>query len=705
MFPYWVKKLFPKKSRPAPRRRRPARARLALEALEAREVPAVSAVVSGGELVVSTNASTDTVSIDHKLTTAGPVTFVNQTPISDSRITRDIHILSGFETVNILATAKAVNFDGEASFVNVGKAGNMQGITAPVSLGADFGVTLNDSADPTGQNVSMTIAGGGLVQVTGLARFQTISFKESSGLFGTDLNFVNIGGGTGVNTFNIFNTPNGFRFPGGSFHTKTFLALGTGNDTVNVHATSSDKLFISGLAGGFDTVNIGDNGSLLGIQGEVDINDFPAVNGKSTMRLFVDGSADNAPQNVAGVFMGPKFNTAPGFFSIFGMTGNNLIQYDPASTSSVNVKGEKATGFQIDDTIPNGTTELDTNAGLTGTGTVLVEVAATHGPLTLNSLSGGANIIIGDRSSRHGGSLVNIQGAIQIFNRPSFSTVTIDESADNRNHSFVLRTSGSLGVIDGLGFVAPIFYNPGDIHAITLTGGQGREGFLVESTAGNFPITINAPGSSALFVAGFFFDTLDNIHNPLTFNGGAGTDTLVVDDQFAATGHFYSDNHVSQITRDFGAVTINYSLMNSEQLIRSPKTVTFIPDPGFPQATNLALTNSLRPGQQATLTGSLVDTDPREALSLTVNWGDGSPLTQSTPNRAPFRLTHRYDTPGTYKVRVMWTDSVGRSKFQDLTITVGPAGHGEEDHESRSDHLDALFASLAGAAEGHHHRN
>src|SRR5262249_6602719 len=149
-------------------------------------------------------------------------------------------------------------------------------------------------------------------------------------------------------------------------------------------------------------------------------------------------------------------------------------------------------------------------------------------------------------------------------------------------------------------------------------------------------------------------------------------------------GHFYSDNHVSQITRDFGAVTINYSLMNSEQLIQSPKPPTFV-DPGFPQATDLALTDSIRAGQQATLTGRLVDADPREVLSLTVNWGDGSQPEQRTPNRAPFRLTHSYETPGTYKVRVTWTDSVGRSNFQDLTITVRAARHDGDDghHDSR----------------------
>ena len=181
---------------------------------------------------------------------------------------------------------------------------------------------------------------------------------------------------------------------------------------------------------------------------------------------------------------------------------------------------------------------------------------------------------------------------------------------------------------------------------------------------------------------------------------------MCIRDRGSTVGHFYSDDG-RQILRDFGAVTINYSLMNEHQLFQSPLPphLTFIPDPGFPAATNLALTDSIRAGQRATLSGQLVDEDPREVLSLTVDWGDGSAPAQSTPDRDPFRLRHRYDTPGTYKVVVTWTDSVGRSNTQDLTLTVEPAGHhGHGGHESAADARDAVFA-LLGAEEGRHDRN
>jgi hypothetical protein len=222
---------------------------------------------------------------------------------------------------------------------------------------------------------------------------------------------------------------------------------------------------------------------------------------------------------------------------------------------------------------------------------------------------------------------------------------------------------------------------------------------------GAAPITIDGLGSRVSFFVGNDNDSLDEIRNPLTLNGGAGFDTLDVFDEGAATGHFYSDNHFSQITRDFGAVTINYSLMNTEQLFPSPlpPQFTFIPDPGFPAATDLALSDSIRAGHRATLTGQLTDDDPREVLSLTVDWGDGSDPVQSTPDRDPFRLTHRYEEPGTYKVVATWTDSFGRSNSQDLTLTVRPAGHGRHaELVSSAADLDAVFAWLS-SAEGHRH--
>jgi hypothetical protein len=86
-----------------------------------------------------------------------------------------------------------------------------------------------------------------------------------------------------------------------------------------------------------------------------------------------------------------------------------------------------------------------------------------------------------------------------------------------------------------------------------------------------------------------------------------------------------------------------------------------------PQAAELAFPSTIAAGQHATLSGRLVGTG---VLSLSVDWGDGSPVAQSTPNRQPFRLKHKYAQPGTYHVRGVWTDSSGQSGFRELTIVV-----------------------------------
>jgi hypothetical protein len=89
-----------------------------------------------------------------------------------------------------------------------------------------------------------------------------------------------------------------------------------------------------------------------------------------------------------------------------------------------------------------------------------------------------------------------------------------------------------------------------------------------------------------------------------------------------------------------------------------------------PAAKNLALTNSVKVGQLAILSGQLVDGDGDTKLKLTVNWGDGSQARQSQPGTKAFAVNHKYAHAGTYTVRVTWTDSTGLSNSRDLTIKV-----------------------------------
>jgi uncharacterized delta-60 repeat protein len=73
------------------------------------------------------------------------------------------------------------------------------------------------------------------------------------------------------------------------------------------------------------------------------------------------------------------------------------------------------------------------------------------------------------------------------------------------------------------------------------------------------------------------------------------------------------------------------------------------------------------------LTGQLTDDDPDAQLTLTVDWGDDTQPDSIQPGLAPFKLRHQYDQGGTYTVRAIWSDSLGGSNFQELSLTVDPA--------------------------------
>jgi hypothetical protein len=621
-----------------------------IEGLEQRLALSVSTSLSGGQLLISTNNSDD-VTLDH----SGSFTFVNETAIPDAAITQGIQIEDGFSAVNIRATVKAVTADGESG-ITVGKAGNMQGILAPLSLGSDLSVTLDDSLDPIGRNVTMNVLNG-VVSITGITGLPTatISFNESGGLFGDDLLRLTINGGSGGNTFNILNTPAAFEFLVGNV-TETVLNAGIGNDTVNVLANSSSLLEIQAQTGS-NTVNIG-NGNLQGIQERVDV-----LNSRFTS-LFVNGSAATSPQNVT-------MSVAGGFGKIVGLAPAE-INYQVSSVGFMDVKaGSGGNTFTIEDTFRNGTTSNITRID-TGTGLDQVFVHRATGNLEIDGQNGGDLVNIGS-ALFPGGSLLGIQGNITITNQFSRTALFVNGAADAFPHTVTLAASGTLGEIRGLAS-GVIFYTPNDIRGINLNSGAGPDTFFVTSTAAPAPLTINGLGGDDTFIVGNSSNTLDEIRTPLTLNGNSGFDTLIVNDQGSTIGHFYGAT-TSTVTRQIGnTVTVNYSGIESLQLNRSTVPIVFGTDPFFaPQVKNLAFPKSIRAGRFAALSGRLVDRNKGDKLSLAVDWGDGSAPDQSAPNRRPFSRKHIYAKAGTYIVRAIWTDSTGQSNFLDLTLTVTPS--------------------------------
>src|SRR5262249_37352717 len=104
-------------------RRRPARARLGLEALERRELLTVTPNIQSGFLVVSGDSSGNTITVvlaghssANTITVAhtGSTTIINAAGFADSQITNDIQINSGSgnDKIKLLPTVKPVDIKG-----------------------------------------------------------------------------------------------------------------------------------------------------------------------------------------------------------------------------------------------------------------------------------------------------------------------------------------------------------------------------------------------------------------------------------------------------------------------------------------------------------------------------------------------------------------------------------------------------------------
>jgi hypothetical protein len=556
----WFNRLLSPKSRPASRRR-PPRARLRLELMEAREVPTVTAVVTAaGVMQVSHNDSSDTVSIDHVVLNNQGFTSVNGTFLfKDGSFKNGIHIDGGLDTLNILATTSKVTVDGGVDQVHVGKAGSMQGIQAPVDLGTgDLAVTLDDSADPNAQYAVLNVVNGE-VRVIGLG--------GSPITFGNGVMQLDVRLGTGGDTLNVLDTPSDWStFYGNDTSTNIYTGAGK-TDTVYVQGSTANALNIQTNSGDAD-VYLGFNGDLTRIKSRVYLNALPGADGY--VGLWVDGSHATSSQHVT-------MQSADGGFEIQGMLPDSRnIWYDPAHTFYVDVKGSNhGDTFTVKDTFSNGQTS-DTTQIDTGYGTNRVDVRGSHGQVLIYGHGGYDTVNIGD----HSGSLQNVQSSFSINNPGGSTQLNINDAGDPWYRRWVLSSYQTFGMIEMPGTGRPISYDPRDISRVTINGGTGFNQFEIYSD--DVPLTINGGGNDE-FIVGNFSNSLDDIRAPLTLNGG-WYDTLIVNDQGSTSGHWYTDTG-DQFLRDFGAVTINYTGTMWTEFNESTRPIRFGPDWGFTSLT------------------------------------------------------------------------------------------------------------------------
>jgi hypothetical protein len=336
----------------------------------------------------------------------------------------------------------------------------------------------------------------------------------------------------------------------GTGTSSTLNVTSASSDTVNVQNTGSWGL-LNITSNGHSTVNLGDNGNVQGIYGTVNIENPP-----SYTALNIDDSADpNGHSNVVLDTFTPSGDSPWG--SVTGLAPGS-INYEYDDTSSVSI----TTGVLAD----------------------TINVHATGVTTNLSSGSGDYTVNVGN-----GGSVQNILGTLNIENPPSFTTLTLDDSADSTGRTVWLNTftSGSdtpWASITGLA-PAAINYEQNDIvspvtikgglggntfnvvalpsQSIDLNTGGGNDKVNVQTTSGSLIVngqggnntlvgpnaneTWNITGTNAGTVGGVSFSNVQNL------TGGTGNDLFVFSNSKGVTGTINGGGGTNEL--DYAAYT------------------------------------------------------------------------------------------------------------------------------------------------------
>ena len=632
-------------------------ARPCFEGLENRVLHAVFSGIVNGRLEVRDTNVVDTVTLDH----VGTNTIVNGASYPDSLITDGVHVTVGsgvgnFDIVNVRATGITTFIDGQFDIgsATVGAGGNAQGVLAPVIFsnfhGTDEGhLTVDDSADTVGRSASLNVVDG-QVQITGLTPAPV--FYDNTGV-----DTLTLKGGSGGNTFTVSNTPTS----GEDGLTIVQLFTGVGQDTVFARRVTEHTTVAIHGQNGRDTVNVGKNGSVQQIEGLIQV-----FNSASRSDVIIDDSADTVARNVEldNIFQ-PGIRDQSNMY-VNGLSSTGSVYINVFDVSLLDIKaGSGGNTFVYDEV-------RDTAGGFravlnTGSGSDTTRVITNRANLTLNGQNGNDIVNVGS-DIFPAGSMGGNLGDVSVTNTFAFTQLTLNDAQGAAADEVVfLQPQSNLARIRGLS-PGNIFYNPADVNKVNINGTAFNDRFFVAEVAAAGTVQINGLGGNDQFFVTSAFHTLDTIKAPLQLNGNSGFDSITIDDQGSQLAHIYTVTATS-VTRSFNSapVVINFA---------SPESMVLLKGPSFsspPLARDLKLTDKVRAGEAATLTGVLWDADAGDVLSLTVDWGDGSDPDVVQSNRDPFSVTHRYTAAGTYTVRAIWTDSSGQSNFRDLMLVVKKA--------------------------------
>jgi hypothetical protein len=623
--------------------------------------------------------------------TASPVAVA---PVTFNGVAHRFFNLSGGITVQ--ATPGGTTTSIIAPSVTLGQGNALQAIQGAVTIdnasdnAPPATVNLDDSKDTQPQMV--TIGPGGIILPLAPINLTPGSVQS--------LNYTG-GVSSGGSTYTITGTP----------VTQAVILSTLGPDTADVEAIApGTSVTILGLVGANKIVNVGSTldatSTLDTIQGEL------RVAGSAGSIKMLSVNDQGAPLGGRTVTISPSEFTrsqpnsqpTPVFASgvqneVFNVSGPTTVQGTASGTSTtIDVFGSPTAGSptlnlgQIDPTTGNGTLQ-----NIQGPVTIL----STLPPGTPTNPNLLPDVVLNDfkDTAVHNvfilaTEIINLAPAPIILSAASVRVVEIGGS---------ISTSSTSG-----GSTYTIVGTPAaELLQLAAFGPDTVNVQAVAPGIPGFPTTtaiLAGSGGGHIFNVGSTTDstsTLDGIQGLLEVfsSSSSASDTLNIYDQGSTTQHTYTITPGSPTST---TTTFMRSAPNPVT-IQFSSIIHLVPNegarPAGPMAAELAFPSTVAAGRFATMSGRLVGTG---ALSLSVDWGDGSRPEQSTPDLRPFRMKHRYARPGTYHVRAVWTDSAGQSGFRELAITVEPAvpggdgdrqGPGDRDGDGAS-RLDTFFRAL-----------
>jgi hypothetical protein len=321
---------------------------------------------------------------------------------------------------------------------------------------------------------------------------------------------------------------------------------GAGSNSVWVH-NEAQHVGLTINDGGNDEVFIGNNGSVQGIRGAVQI-----YNPSYRTDLVIDDSADTSAQTA---FISDQ--------DVYGLAPADIYFHTNSLSSLTIFGGSGGNTFDIVDTPATfngsfpGYTWISTGAGVD-----LVYVAGTTGNLYLDGESGHDYVYVGtDPNTTYpmpgNGTLANIKGFVNVFNPSGVTTLVVDDGGDTAGHTATLNGTSLTGLSAG----GTIYWTPtsssvsGGVDELHIYGSAASSAYYVTDTPNlAFGIDLRTGiGNDAVFITGttggigmYNYGGYDSVYvgngtlagvNGSVNVAGAGSTYLIVQDYLDATSH------------------------------------------------------------------------------------------------------------------------------------------------------------------------